>query len=452
MDDLQRLRAGIDRIDGELARLFEERMAAAAEIAAWKRENGRPVRDPAREREVLDRAAARIEDPALRPRFAALMEALMAQSREYQSGLLDGAAGISSPACRGGGPASRPVEGCLSHGTPGIGYPIFLERGALSRAASLLDLDRRVFVVTDDGVPVRYAQTLAAQCRAATVYTIPRGEASKSPAMLTALLDAMLRAGLTRGDCAAAVGGGVVGDLTGLAAALCLRGIDWYNVPTTLLAMVDSSVGGKTAVDLDGVKNAVGAFWQPRAVLIDPELLETLPPRQLSNGLAEAVKMALTHDAGLFARFEDPAGYGPVEDLIAACLRIKTAVVAADERDHGVRQALNFGHTLGHGLEAAAGGRLLHGEAVALGMLPMCASEVRARLLPVLERLGLPTSVNFDLDPEQAIAAICHDKKRLDSRFVTVFVPEIGSWEFREAGLNELRGLLTGCEGVRHDC
>ena len=414
MEDLRGPRQEIDRIDGELARLFEARMAAAAEIAARKRALGLPVRDPAREREVLEQAAARIENPAMRPRFAALMEALMAQSRAYQEE--------------------------LNTGNPNS---ILLERGALQKAASLLDLDRRVFLVTDDGVPAQYAEALAAQCQDATVYIVPRGEGSKSPESLTALLEAMLRAGLTRGDCVAAVGGGVVGDLAGLAAALYMRGIDWYNLPTTLLAMVDSSVGGKTAVNLGGVKNAAGAFWQPKAVLIDPEVLDTLPQRQLSNGLAEAVKMALTHDAQLFARFEDPAGYGPVEEIIAACLRIKTAVVAADEREAGLRRVLNFGHTLGHGIEAAAGGRLLHGEAVALGMLPLCAPEVRARLIPVLERLSLPTYVNFELDMDKALEAVRHDKKSVEGGVETVFVPAVGRFAFQTADLRELKARLS---------
>jgi 3-dehydroquinate synthase len=437
MDRLQQARQTIDRIDGELARLFGERMAAAAEIAARKRELGLPVRDPAREREVLEQAAARIDDPALCPRFAAVMNSIIAQSREYQMELLaeNTGAGVNT----GDG---SPCSGTERTVPCALRYPIFLERGVIEKAASLLDLDRRVFLVTDDGVPAAYAQTLAAQCRAATVYTIPQGEASKSPETLTALLEAMLRAGLTRGDCVAAVGGGVVGDLAGLAAALYMRGIDWYNVPTTLLSMVDSSVGGKTAVDLGSVKNAVGAFWQPKAVLIDPDVLGSLPPRQCSNGLAEAVKMALTHDPALFARFEDPAGCGPMEEIIAACLRIKTAVAAADEREAGLRRVLNFGHTLGHGLEAAAGGRLLHGEAVALGMLPLCAPEVRARLRPVLDRLGLPISVNFELDVDKAIAAIAHDKKSVDDGIQIVTVPAVGQFSFRSVSLSDLRPLL----------
>lgn len=411
METLQKARAEIDRIDTELARLFQARMAAAAEIAAWKRARGVPIRDPAREARVLARGAERMEDPALRPYYAAFQQELMALSRAYQSGL-----GLGSD----------------------IPTP---ERGSLGRAAQLLSEGRRVLVVTDSGVPAVYAETVAAQWDCAGIYTLPQGEASKSPAQLSALLSAMLQAGLTRSDCLAAVGGGVVCDLAGLAAGLYMRGIDCYYFPTTLLAMVDAAVGGKTAVDLDGVKNAVGLFRQPKAVVIDPDLLATLPPRQLSNGLAEAVKMALTHDAALFARFEDPAGYGDPEELIAACLRIKSRVVAADEREAGPRRVLNFGHTLGHGIEAAAGGRLLHGECVALGMLPMCAPGVRQRLLPVLERLGLPAQAEFD--PEAALAAITHDKKAgADGSIETVYVPEPGRFEFRNTPLRALRELL----------
>ena len=419
METLQKARAEIDRIDTELARLFQARMAAAAEIAAWKRASGVPIRDPAREARVLARGAERMEDPALRPYYAAFQQELMALSRAYQSGL-----GLGSD----------------------IPTP---ERGSLGRAAQLLSEGRRVLVVTDSGVPAVYAETVAAQWDCAGIYTLPQGEASKSPAQLSALLSAMLRAGLTRSDCLAAVGGGVVCDLAGLAAGLYMRGIDCYYFPTTLLAMVDAAVGGKTAVDLDGVKNAVGLFRQPRAVVIDPDLLATLPPRQLSNGLAEAVKMALTHDAALFARFEDPAGYGDPEELIAACLRIKSRVVAADEREAGLRRVLNFGHTLGHGIEAAAEGRLLHGECVALGMLPMCAPPLRERLRAVLERLGLPTSVNFQaIDPEAILAAAAHDKKGAgDGSITTVYVPEPGRYEFRRLSPEQLRALLFSCGG-----
>ena len=426
MDRLQVLRARIDELDEALSSLYSRRMAVAAEIAEVKRERGLPVLDPDREAEVLRRNAARIADPALRGPYTALLRTLMAQSRALQTERLTSAEDL-----------------CLALRTDSGTCPVRLGRGLLGRPGCLPE-ERRAFLVTDSGIPPEYAEALAARCKRVRIHTVPAGESSKSPAVLEELLRDMLEFGLTRDDCAAAVGGGVVGDLTGLAAALYMRGIDWYNFPTTLLAMVDASVGGKTAVDLGGVKNAVGAFWPPRAVFIDPDVLPTLPPRQLSNGLAEAVKMGLTQDPALFARFEAPAGYGPAEELIAACLRVKAAAVEADERDRGPRRALNFGHTLGHGLESAAGGALLHGECVALGMLPMCAPEVRARLIPVLERLGLPTYVNrTQIDPEAVLAAAAHDKKsREDGAFGAVTVPEIGRYSLQTLSLSALRERL----------
>ena len=432
MDRLQTARAEIDRIDAQMARLFAARMAAAADVAAWKRENGRPVRDPAREAELLARNCAAIPDPALRAPYAVFLKQLLALSRDYQTGLL----------CPDG-----PERITLR--TPGGCSVLLLRRGLLQELPALLPQDRRVFLVTDNGVPSRDTETAAAACRCAGRFVLPQGEAHKSLETLTALLCAMQEAELTRDDCVLAVGGGVVGDLAGFAASVYLRGIDWYNLPTTLLAMVDAAVGGKTAVNLGGVKNAAGSFWPPKAVWLDPALLDTLPRRQLANGLAEAVKMALTHDAALFARFEDPAGYGAIEEIIAACLRIKSAVVAADEREAGLRRVLNFGHTLGHGIEAAAGGSLLHGECVALGMLPMCAPSMRERLRAVLERLGLPTSVNFQaIDPEAILAAAAHDKKGAgDGSITTVYVPEPGRYEFRRLSPEQLRALLFSCGG-----
>ncbi len=284
-------------------------------------------------------------------------------------------------------------------------YEIVLERGCLQRAASLLDLNRRTLIVTDEGVPAEYAETLAAGCAAPTVVRVAQGEGSKSFAALQALLSTMLAADFTRGDCVAAVGGGVVGDLAGFAAAVYMRGIDFYNLPTTVLAQVDSSVGGKTAINLDGIKNVVGAFHQPKKVLIDPDVLATLPRRQISNGLAEAVKMGLTSDRSLFELFEDGDPAAAPDLIIEKSLRIKAAVVSQDEKERGLRRILNFGHTLGHAIESFEQlSGLYHGECVALGMLPMCAPPVRQRLLAVLKKLGLPTECS--LDPDAVCAAL----------------------------------------------
>ena len=212
-----------------------------------------------------------------------------------------------------------------------------------------------------------------------------------------------------------------------------MRGVDFYNIPTTLLSQVDSSIGGKTAVNLGGVKNIVGAFWQPKAVLIDPDTLRTLSARTLACGMAEAVKTALIGDAALFALLEE--GGADTETVIARSLAVKKVVVESDEREGGARKTLNFGHSIGHAIEAVTG--LPHGECVALGMLPMCAPEVRARLVPVLEGLGLPTSVRAD--PEAVCAELLHDKKLLDGAITAVFVETPGQSELRRMPPEALR-------------
>lgn len=300
-------------------------------------------------------------------------------------------------------------------------YEIVLERGCLQKANDLLDLDRKALFVTDDGVPEEYAATVARACKDPVIVTIPQGEGSKSFPVLEKLLSKMLAAGFTRSDCVVAVGGGVTGDLSALAAALYMRGIDFYNIPTTLLSQADSSIGGKTGIDLDGVKNVVGTFSQPKKVLIDPDLLSTLSPRQIAAGHAEIVKAGLIADATLFSLYE--SGEIDVAEALRRALLVKKRVVEEDEREGGLRRVLNFGHTLGHGIESVTG--LLHGECVALGMIPMCSPSVRARLIPVLARLGLPTSVSAD--PDKVYAALLHDKKAAGGKIVSVFVDEVGS-------------------------
>ncbi len=316
-------------------------------------------------------------------------------------------------------------------------YDIHLERGILGECGKILRLDRRVLVVTDSGVPEEYARAVMDACRFPTLITLPEGEGSKSLSSLEGLLSAMLGAGFTRTDAVVAVGGGVIGDLAGLAASLYMRGIDFYNIPTTLLAQVDSSIGGKTAVDLLGVKNCVGAFYQPKAVLIDPDVLSTLPRRQLAAGLAEAIKMAATSDAALFERIEaedDP--YTILDEIILGSLRIKRSVVEADEREGGLRRVLNFGHTLGHGYESAAAlSGLLHGECVALGMLRLSSSAVRARLLPLLRRVGLPTE--SPLSADEVLSAVAHDKKADGDSIRYIYVETIGSFTEKKTSLSE---------------
>lgn len=318
------------------------------------------------------------------------------------------------------------------------GYDIIFKKGGHRDIAALWGAGHKTLVVTDSGVPAAYAQAVARACREATIFTFPAGEEQKQLSTLSELWRAMVEAELTRTDRVIAVGGGVVGDLAGLAAATYMRGIAFYNVPTTVLSQVDSSVGGKTAIDFENYKNIIGAFYQPQGVLIDTETLETLPARQRANGLAEAVKMAATHDADLFARFE--AGED-TEILLQRAVDIKRGVVQRDEKEGGERKVLNFGHTLAHALESNLGfDELYHGECVALGMLPMCAPEVRARLTALCKKLGLPTEL--PLPVEQLLEACRHDKKCAGDRITVVYVPAIGTYEMRDVTFEEFERFI----------
>ena len=316
-------------------------------------------------------------------------------------------------------------------------YNILLARNALQQAGQHLKLNRRVLILTDTGVPESYAKTLAAQCSIPHIFKIPQGEKSKSLCTYGNILSYMLEHDFSRGDCVAAVGGGICGDLGGFVAASYMRGIDFYNIPTTVLAAVDSSVGGKTGVNLDGVKNIVGAFWQPHCVLIDADTLDTLPARQRANGLAEALKMAVVFDPALFAMFEAGITRDNIETVINRCVTLKKNIVEQDERESGARRLLNFGHTVGHGIEACSlDGTLLHGECIGIGMLPMCSTALRPRVAQVLQKLGLPTHTSAD--PTQIYAALRHDKKASGDTVCVVLADALGKGYLQQMSLQTL--------------
>ena len=326
-------------------------------------------------------------------------------------------------------------------------YDIILKNGALENLYQFARLDRRVAVVTDSGVPAQYAQRVADQCREARIITVPQGEASKSFKILESVLQQMLDFNMGRGDLVVAVGGGVVGDLAGFAASIYMRGIDFINCPTTTLSMIDSSIGGKTAVDLGDTKNIVGAFWQPKLVIVDPDTLATLPRRHYINGLAEAVKASLLADPELFGIFEKGDIDGQINEIIYRSLRFKKNIVEQDETERGMRKALNFGHTIGHGIEAVKGikGRrtvgLFHGECVALGMLPMIESKaLQKRVRAVYRRLGLPLRTTYN--KEKVLAEMLHDKKAQGGQITIIEVPGLGCWRAETIPVEGLRPLL----------
>ena len=328
-------------------------------------------------------------------------------------------------------------------------YDIVLKRGALQNVYQFTNLNRRVAVVTDTGVPARYARQVAEQCAEARIITVPQGEGSKSLKTLETILTQMLDFGMGRGDLVIAVGGGVMGDLAGFAAAVYMRGIDFVNCPTTTLSMIDSSIGGKTAVDLGATKNIVGAFWQPKLVVVDPDTLATLPRRQYVNGLAEAVKESICFDPALFDIFEHGDPDAQIETIIARCLAIKKSIVEQDETEQGARKSLNFGHTVGHGIEAVKGVRgrrtrgLYHGECVALGTLYMIEPRaLKKRVRAVYRRLGLPVRCTFDR--EAVLAAMLHDKKAQGGRVTVIRVPGLGCWRADTISTDALRDILYG--------
>ncbi|MGE0006307.1 MAG: 3-dehydroquinate synthase [Parvibaculaceae bacterium] len=333
-------------------------------------------------------------------------------------------------------------------------YSIAIGDGLIGQAgARLRPLLRRPLaaIVTDDNVAGLHLETLRASLAAAgiesTTVVLPPGEATKSYRRLAETCDGLLAAGIERRDMVIALGGGVIGDLAGFASAILRRGVDFVQIPTTLLAQVDSSVGGKTGINSPHGKNLIGAFHQPRAVLIDIGLLDTLPRRELAAGYAEVAKYGLLGDAGFFAWLEAHAASifsGDAQARFKAITRsceMKAGIVAEDETETGVRALLNLGHTFGHALEAATGysARLLHGEGVAIGMaqafrfserLGLAAGADAERVEKHLRSVGLPTRL-ADIpgslpEPRKLLEIMRQDKKAVAGRLTFILSRGIG--------------------------
>lgn len=427
-DLLDKARDEINEIDRQMAELFARRMRAVSSVAKYKKENGLAVLDEKRERQVIERNLEYVEDKELRSYYKRFIKSTMAISRDYQSGLIAN---------------DKVIHLSLDKAS----YDIFLGRGLIKCASTFFNLERRVLIVTDDGVPQEYAETVASLSKEARIITVKQGEGSKSLNCFENICKEMLDFGMTRTDCVVAVGGGVVGDLAGFAAASYMRGVDFYNIPTTLLSQVDSSIGGKTAVNLDGVKNILGSFYQPHGVIIDPDLLSTLPERHFNNGMAEVIKMATTSDKELFELLEKGDAKENIEEIIERSIRIKKAVVEEDEREGGVRKILNFGHTLGHGIEAADEmSGLYHGECVSIGMTVCVSDSVKERLVSLLKKNGLP--VRYEGDITKAVAFIRQDKKCDGNSISAIFVNEIGSCIIEKMDADDFYNLVLKEYGI----
>lgn len=339
----------------------------------------------------------------------------------------------------------------------GGGYDVKIGGGLLrecgAELAALLS-PRMAFVVTDSGVaPLCLEDCLTSLTGAGfrcASFTFPAGEESKTLSTLSDLLEAMAGEGVSRSDCVLALGGGVTGDMAGFAAGCYMRGVRFVQLPTTLLAAVDSSVGGKTAVDLSAGKNLAGVFHQPSLVLCDTDRLATLPERELLCGAAEALKTGILMGGELFRLFEEGAALEHLPEVIALCVEYKAGVVERDEREQGERKLLNLGHTVGHAIERCSDFSLPHGLAVAEGMAVIarasarrgwCAPETARRIEAALRRSGLPTATNFT--PDELAAAALSDKKR-SGGVITLAIPAaIGACDLRTTEVSELAGIIA---------
>jgi len=351
-------------------------------------------------------------------------------------------------------------------------YEVLIGPGLIARAGDLIGgrLKGRCGIVTDENVAARHLDALKASLEAVGRYkgavVLPAGESTKSFSHLARLSDELLGMGLERGDLVVALGGGVIGDLAGFAAAVLRRGVRFVQIPTTLLAQVDSSVGGKTGINTSHGKNLIGAFHQPSLVLADTSVLDTLPEREMRAGYAEVAKYGLLGDAAFFNWLEDHAqdvlARRPqaLTQAIATSVAMKAEIVVRDETETGDRALLNLGHTFGHALEAFTGysARLLHGEGVAIGMtlafrlsehLDLCPPQTAARIAAHLRKAGLPTTI-ADIPGDRPDAATLvrlmgQDKKVKDGRLTFILVRDIGqAFVSRDVAAPQVESFLAG--------
>ena len=335
-------------------------------------------------------------------------------------------------------------------------YDIRIGKGLLSTLgaeAAALGKARTICIVSDSNVAPLYAGTVETSLANAgfsvVSFIIPAGEESKNPQVYLELLNFLAQNKLTRTDLIVALGGGVVGDLAGFAAATYLRGIRFIQIPTTLLAMVDSSVGGKTAIDLPAGKNLAGAFYQPDLVLCDIDLLSTLPEQIFIDGCAEVIKYGILYDAYLFSQLEAQGLNFDREAIITRCVELKAQAVMQDEHDTGLRQKLNLGHTVGHAIERCSNYAISHGQAVAAGTAiiaraaaahQICSKECTTKIENILMQYGLPTRTDFST--EELVCRMLSDKKRAGSRINLILPTEIGNCIIHPIPVEELKSFI----------
>ncbi len=335
-------------------------------------------------------------------------------------------------------------------------YEIWIGRGLLQGAGEQIRAvtdAKKVMLVSDDAVWPLYGGAVRRSLETAGLtvcsFVFPHGESSKCACTYLELLDALCAQQLTRKDAIAALGGGVAGDLAGFAASTYLRGIGFIQIPTTLLAMVDSSVGGKTAIDLPAGKNLAGTFYQPWLVLCDPDCLTTLPEDIFRDGCAEVIKYAVLGNAPFFDDLRAGSAHAQLEHIIETCVTMKRDIVAQDEFDRGQRQLLNLGHTFGHGIEACSGFAVSHGSAVAIGMAMMvraaaafglCTEKTRDTVVDILRQYDLPVDCVFRA--EDMLPTVLHDKKAAGDTINLIVPTAVGQCRIVKTPASEIMDWL----------
>ncbi len=334
-------------------------------------------------------------------------------------------------------------------------YDVIIDKGLLEKTGEYLDKvlkSKTVVIITDDIVDKLYYKkvynSLIDNDYTVYKYVIKNGEQSKNSDNYIKILNFLAKNRLTRKDALIALGGGVVGDLTGFVAGTYLRGIDFVQIPTTLLADVDSSVGGKTAIDLDEGKNLCGVFYQPKVVLCDYTTLQTLPDEIYRDGCAEVIKYGIISDKNLFDKLKNDVKTQE-EDVIQRCVYLKSDIVNKDEFDNGIRQLLNFGHTIGHAIEKCSKYTISHGSAVAIGMvliakasydMGLCSKEDYKEVVDIIKMYNLPTTTSFDM--ESLYDVMLSDKKRAGESINLVVLKEIGNCELMKVSIEKMKEIM----------
>ncbi len=422
MSELDKRRESINEIDKKMAHLFEERMVEVKAIADIKMKEGLPILNKDREEALIKKNVSYISNDEIKEYYIDFLKNEIELSKEYQS-LIISSIGNNVIHVKGK-------------------YDIHIGRSIIYRIKEYIDIEnRKILIISDSNIPKEYIEIVRTQIKDSYVFIFEAGEKSKSIETYLSIEKFLLENNFNRHDAIIALGGGVTGDLSGFAASTYMRGIDFYNIPTSLLSMVDSSVGGKTGIDFNGVKNIVGSFFSPKAILIDPNLLSTLPIREFNAGLAEAIKMASTFNPDLFSLIENSNDiYKDIDKVIYESIKIKAKVVEIDAKEKGLRSVLNFGHTIGHAFESSSKGSLLHGEAIALGMLYFSSKDVKERLIKVLDKYNLNNP--YEYDKNEILSLISHDKKSENDKIKVIKVDEIGTYKIDYLSLSEIGELL----------